>query len=203
SVRSPPLAQVTLSTGAQASLSSDSTAVGEIFRYTLQAPPNYPATELRSLEDWVVERQFRTVPGVVDVVGFGGPTKQYQVLIDPVKLKSYNITLPQIVQALQNSNQSAGGAYIEHGSQMFMVRGLGLIQTLDDIRDTVLAVRNNTPIKVGDLGRVAIGNQYWLGRVGMNKPHKGMSPEQTDQDDVVQGIVLLRKGDNVLEVLKR
>jgi cobalt-zinc-cadmium resistance protein CzcA len=197
------MAQIQLPTGAQASLSSDSTAVGEIFRYTLQAPPGYPLTELRSLEDWVVERQFRTVPGVVDVVGFGGPTKQYQVLIDPVRLKSYNITLQQIVQALQNSNQNAGGAYIEHGSQMFIVRGLGLIQTLDDIRDTVLAVRNNTPIKVGDLGEVVVGNQLRLGRVGMNRPHPGMSPEQTDQDDVVQGIVLLRKGDNVLEVLKR
>jgi cobalt-zinc-cadmium resistance protein CzcA len=197
------MAQIQFPTGAQASLSSDSTAVGEIFRYTLQAPPDYPLTELRSLEDWVVERQFRTVPGVVDVVGFGGPTKQYQVLIDPVRLKSYNITLQQIVQALQNSNQNAGGAYIEHGSQMFIVRGLGLIQTLDDIRDTVLTVRNNTPIKVGDLGEVVVGNQLRLGLVGMNKPHPGMSPEQTDQDDVVQGIVLLRKGDNVLEVLKR
>src|SRR5580700_9802811 len=197
------LAQVQLPTGAQASLSPDSTAVGEIFRYSLQAPPDFPLTELRSLEDWVVERQFRQVPGIVDVSGFGGPTKQYQVLIDPAKLKSYNITLQQIVQALQNSNQNAGGAYIEHGSQMFIVRGLGLIQTLDDIRDTVLTVRNNTPIKVGDLGEVVVGNQLRLGLVGMNKPHPGMSPEQTDQDDVVQGIVLLRKGDNVLEVLRR
>jgi heavy metal efflux system protein len=196
-------AQVQLPTGAQGSVSPDSTAVGEIFRYTLQAPPNFPLTDLRAIEDWVVERQFRTVPGIVDVNGFGGPTKQYQVLIDPVKLKSYNITLQQIVQALQNSNQNAGGAYIEHGSQMFIIRGLGLIQTLDDIRDTVLAVRNNTPIKVGDLGQVVIGNQLRLGRVGMNRPHPGMSPEQTDQDDVIQGIVLLRKGDNVLEVLKR
>ena len=197
------LAQVTLPTGAQGSLSSDSTAVGEIFRYTLQAPRDYPLTELRSLEDWVVERQFRTVPGVVDVAGFGGPTKQYQVLIDPVKLKSYNITLQQIVQVLQNSNQNAGGAYIEHGSQMFIIRGLGLIQTLDDIRDTVITVRNNTPIKVGDLGEVVVGNQLRLGRVGLNRPQPGKSPEETDQDDVVQGIVLLRKGDNVLEVLKR
>jgi cobalt-zinc-cadmium resistance protein CzcA len=197
------LAQVQLPTGAQASLSPDSTAVGEIFRYSLQAPPDFPLTELRSIEDWVVERQFRQVPGIVDVSGFGGPTKQYQVLIDPAKLKSYNITLQQIVQALQNSNQNAGGAYIEHGEQMFIVRGIGLIQKPEDISDTVLTVRNNTPIKVGDLGQVIIGNQLRLGRVGINKPHPGMSPEQTDQDDAVQGVVLLRKGENVLEVLKR
>ena len=197
------LAQVQLPTGAQASLSPDSTAVGEIFRYSLQAPPDFPLTELRSLEDWVVERQFRQVPGIVDVSGFGGPTKQYQVLIDPAKLKSYNITLQQIVQALQNSNQNAGGAYIEHGEQMFIVRGIGLIQKPEDISDTVLTVRNNTPIKVGDLGQVIIGNQLRLGRVGINKPHPGMSPEQTDEDDAVQGVVLLRKGENVLEVLKR
>src|SRR3984885_5735804 len=197
------LAQVQLPTGAQASLSPDSTAVSEIFRYSLQAPPDFPLTELRSLEDWVVERQFRQVPGIVDVSGFGGPTKQYQVLIDPAKLKSYNITLQQIVQALQNSNQNAGGAYIEHGEQMFIVRGIGLIQKPEDISDTVLTVRNNTPIKVGDLGQVIIGNQLRLGRVGINKPHPGMSPEQTDEDDAVQGVVLLRKGENVLEVLKR
>ena len=197
------LAQVQLPTGAQASLSPDSTAVGEIFRYSLQAPPDFPLTELRSIEDWVVERQFRQVPGIVDVSGFGGPTKQYQVLIDPAKLKSYNITLQQIVQALQNSNQNAGGAYIEHGEQMFIVRGIGLIQKPEDISDTVLTVRNNTPIKVGDLGQVIIGNQLRLGRVGINKPHPGMSPEQTDEDDAVQGVVLLRKGENVLEVLKR
>jgi len=197
------LAQVQLPTGAQASLSPDSTAVGEIFGYSLQAPPDFPLTELRSLEDWVVERQFRQVPGIVDVSGFGGPTKQYQVLIDPAKLKSYNITLQQIVQALQTSNQNAGGAYIEHGEQMFIVRGIGLIQKPEDISDTVLTVRNNTPIKVGDLGQVIVGNQLRLGRVGINKPHPGMSPEQTDEDDAVQGVVLLRKGENVLEVLKR
>jgi len=148
------LAQVTLPPGAQASISPDSTAVGEVYRYTLQAPREFPLTELRSLEDWVVERQFRTVPGVVDVVGFGGPTKQYQVLVDPLKLKSYQLTLKQVTDALSASNQNAGGAYVERGSQMFIVRGLGLIKNLDDIRATVLAVRNGTPITVGDVGQV-------------------------------------------------
>ena len=197
------LSQVNLPPGASASLSPDSTAVSEIYRYTLQAPPGYPLTELKALEDWVVERQFRTVPGVVDVVGFGGPTKQYQVLVDPLKLKSYQLTLKQVTDALSSSNQNAGGAYVERGSQMFIVRGLGLIANLDDIRSTVLAVRNNTPITVGDLGEVRIGNQLRLGRVGLDKPQKGVPVARTDQDDVVQGTVLSRRGENALEVLKR
>jgi cobalt-zinc-cadmium resistance protein CzcA len=196
------LSQVTLPAGASASLSPDSTAVSEIYRYTLQAPPGYPLTELKALEDWVVERQFRTVPGVVDVSGFGGPTKQYQVLVDPLKLKSYQITLKQVTDALSSSNQNAGGAYVERGSQMFIVRGLGLIANLDDIRQTVLAVRNNTPITVGDLGEVRIGNQLRLGRVGMNVPKAGLPLTRTDQDDVVEGTVLSRRGANALDVLK-
>jgi heavy metal efflux system protein len=197
------LAQVTLPPGAQASISPDSTAVGEVYRYTLQTQREFPLTELRALEDWVVERQFRTVPGVVDVVGFGGPTKQYQVLVDPIKLKSYQLTLKQVTDALSASNQNAGGAYVERGSQMFIVRGLGLIKNLDDIRATVLSVRNGTPITVGDIGQVQIGNQLRLGRVGMNKPRRGTSSAFTDQDDVVQGTVLARRGENALEVLKR
>ncbi len=192
-----------LPTGAQASISSDSTAVGEIFRYTLQAPAGYSLVELRALEDWVVERQFRTVPGVVDVNGFGGPTKQYQAIVDPIKLKSYGLTLKQVVDALSASNKNAGGAYIERGQQMFIVRGLGLIQNLDDIRATVLLVKNGTPIKVGDVAQIQIGNQLRLGRVGMNKPKQNVPVEKTDQDDVVQGVVMLRKGDNALEVLQR
>jgi cobalt-zinc-cadmium resistance protein CzcA len=196
------LSQVTLPTGASASLSPDSTAVSEIYRYTLQAPAGYPLTELKALEDWVVERQFRTVPGVVDVSGFGGPTKQYQVLVDPLKLKSYQITLKQVTDALSASNQNAGGAYVERGSQMFIVRGLGLIANLEDIRSTVLAVRNNTPITVGDLGEVRIGNQLRLGRVGMNRPQAGVPLARTDQDDVVEGTVLARRGANALDVLK-
>ncbi len=196
------LVQVSLPAGALASVSPDATPVGEIFRYTLQGPPEVPLTDLRALEDWVVERQFRTVPGIVDVVGFGGPTKQYEVLVDPLKLKSYGITLKQLTDALSLSNRNAGGAYVERGSQMFIVRGLGLIANLDDIRATVLTVRNGTPIRVADLGQVQIGHQLRLGRVGLNNPHRQTAPVKTDKDDVVQGIVLLRKGENALEVLK-
>ena len=203
SLMSQQMAQVNFPPGATPSLSSDSTAVGEIFRYTLQAPPGFPETELKAIDDFVVERQLRTVPGVVDVNGFGGPTKQYQALVDPVKLKSYGLTLQTVTQALANSNQNAGGAYIEHGPQLLIVRGLGLIHSLDDIKSTVLGVRNNTPITVGDVAAVRIGHQLRLGRVGLNNPKKGKSPEATDQDDVIEGIVDMRTGENVLEVLKR
>ena len=197
------MAQVNFPPGATPALSSDSTAVGEIYRYTLQAPPGFPDTELKAIDDFVVERQLRTVPGVVDVNGFGGPTKQYQALVDPVKLKSYGLTLQTVTQALTNSNQNAGGAYIEHGPQLLIVRGLGLIHSLVDIKSTVLGVRNNTPITVGDVASVQIGHQLRLGRVGLNNPQKGKTPEATDQDDVIEGIVDMRTGENVLEVLKR
>lgn len=191
------LSAVELPAGAQASLSPNATPVGEIFRYTLQAPKGFPGAELKALEDWVVERQFRTVPGIVDVVGFGGPTKQYQVLVDPAKLRSYGITLSQIFDALSKGNQNAGGSYIEHGPELYIVRGLGFVQSLDDIRDIAVDTRGGTPIKIGDLGEVQTGSQLRLGRVGK------IIPGQPDQDDVVMGIVIMRRGENALEVLKR
>jgi cobalt-zinc-cadmium resistance protein CzcA len=191
------LAAVTLPPGAQAGLSPNATAIGEIYRYTLKAPKGFSDVELKALEDWVVERQFRTVPGIVDVNGFGGPTKQYQVLIDPAKLRSYGITLSQVFTALANGNQNAGGSYIEHGSELYIVRGLGFIQSLDDIRNIAVDTRNGTPIKISNLGEVQIGHQLRLGRVGK------IVPGQPDQDDVVMGIVIMRRGENALEVLKR
>ena len=191
------LGAVTLPTGAQASLSPNATPIGEIYRYTLKAPKGFPDVELKALEDWVVERQFRTVPGVVDVVGFGGPTKQYQVLIDPAKLRSYGVTLKQVFDALSNGNQNAGGSYIEHGPELYIIRGLGFIQNLADIRNIAVDTRGGTPIRVSDVGEVQIGNQLRLGRVGK------MLPGQPDQDDVVMGVVIMRRGENALEVLKR
>lgn len=191
------LAALNLPTGAQTSLSPDATAVGEIFRYTLKAPKGYPLVELKALEDWVVERQFRTVPGVVDVNGFGGPTKQYQVLIDPLKLKSYNVTLTQVFNALSNGNKNAGGSYIKHGPEIYIVRGIGFIQNLDDIAQTAVDTRGGTPVRIADLGRVEIGNQVRLGRVGK------IVPGQPDEEDAVMGIVIMRRGENALEVLDR
>jgi len=191
------LANVNLPAGANASLSPDATPVGEIYRYTLEAPKDFPPTEVKAIEDWVVERQFRTVPGVVDVNGFGGPTKQYQVLIDPAKLKSYSITLNQVFNALSSGNRNAGGSYIEHGPELYIVRGLGFVQSLGDIRSIAVDTRNGTPIKISDLGTVQVGERLRLGRVGK------IAPGQPDEDDVAQGIIILRRGENALEVLRR
>jgi cobalt-zinc-cadmium resistance protein CzcA len=191
------LAAVDLPPGAQAGLSPNATPVGEIYRYTLKAPKGFPEVEIKALEDWVVERQFRTVPGIVDVVGFGGPTKQYQVLIDPAKLRSYGISLKQVFDALSNGNQNAGGSYIEHGPELYIVRGLGFVQSLEDIRNISVDTRGGTPIKISNLAEVRIGNQVRLGRVGK------IVPGQPDEDDVAMGIVIMRRGENALEVLKR
>ena len=137
--------------GAQPSVGPDSTPVGEIYRYRLEGPPDMPLTELKAIEDWVVERRLRTVPGVVDIVGFGGPTKQYQVLVDPGKLRAYGLSLQDVLTALQAGNKNAGGAYVEHGPQMYVVRGLGLVQNLDDISSIAVATRHGTPIRIADL----------------------------------------------------
>jgi cobalt-zinc-cadmium resistance protein CzcA len=192
------LQAATLPAGAQPGLSPDSTPVGEIYRYTLRAPAGFSPLELKALEDWVVERKLRTVPGVVDVVGFGGPTKQYQVLVDPLKLKSYGLALKAVFDALANGNRNAGGAYIEHGNEMYVVRGLGMVQSLDDIGAIAVATRNGTPVFIRDVGTVSLGAAIRLGRVG-----KLVRLVGADEDDVVQGTVLLRKGENALEVLER
>ena len=192
------LSVVALPTGAQASLSPNATPIGEIYRYTLKAPKGYPAEELKALEDWVVERKLRTVPGVVDVVGFGGPTKQYQVQVDPLKLKSYNLSLQQVFTALANGNRNAGGSYVEHGSEMYVVRGLGFVRDTADIGAISVDSRGGTPIRISDIGTVAIGHAVRLGRVGMLfKSPTGIS----DDDDAVQGIVIMRRGENPRTVL--
>jgi cobalt-zinc-cadmium resistance protein CzcA len=193
------LSVITLPAGAQASLSPNATPIGEIYRYTLKAPKSYPAVELKALEDWVVERKLRTVPGVVDVVGFGGPTKQYQVQVDPAKLKSYNLSLKQVFDALSNGNRNAGGSYIEHGSEMYVVRGLGFVRDVKDIGEISVDSRGGTPIRIIDIATVTIGNAVRLGQVGML--FKRPSGEIDDDPDAVQGIVIMRRGENPRNVL--
>jgi cobalt-zinc-cadmium resistance protein CzcA len=193
------LSVVTLPTGAQASLSPNATPIGEIYRYTLKAPKNYPAVELKALEDWVVERKLRTVRGVVDVVGFGGPTKQYQVQVDPGKLKSYNLSLQQVFTALANGNRNAGGSYVEHGSEMYVVRGLGFVRNEADIGAIAVDSRSGTPIRIQDVGTVTVGHAVRLGQVGMLFKQ---SDGSFDEDpDAVQGIVIMRRGENPRDVL--
>src|SRR5262249_38159186 len=138
-----------------------------------------------------------------DVGGFGGPTKPYQGQVDPERLRAYDLSLADVLKALAAGNKNAGGAYVEHGPQMYVVRGIGLVRDLDDIGAIAVATRHGTPIRVADLGKVVIGERLRLGRVGLTLPEAGKPFDETDRDDIVQGIVLLRRGENALDVLAR
>src|SRR5580698_2081868 len=190
------LSTVTLPPGAQAGLSPAATPIGEIYRYTLRAVPGFPPVEVRALEDWVCEKKMRSVPGIVDVNPFGGLTKQYQVLIDPSKLKSYGLNLAQVFTALSNGNANAGGSYVEHGSELYVVRGLGLVNSIADIEKITVATVSGTPIHISDVGSVIIGHANRLGRVGRTEGNR-------DEDDVPEDIIVMRRGENPLEVCKR
>ena len=190
------LGTVTLPPGAQPALSPDATPIGEVYRYTMRAAPGFPPEEVRALEDWVVEKKMRSVPGVVDVNPFGGLTKQYQVLIDPLKLKSYGLNLAQVFTALSNGNANAGGSYVEHGTELYVVRGLGLINSTSDIEKIAVATVNGTPIHISDVGAVILGHANRLGRVGRTEGTR-------DEDDVPEDIVVMRRGENPLEVCRR
>ena len=170
-------------------LSSLSNSTGEIYRYTVQG--HRPLTDLKALEDWVVEPAFRTVPGVADIVSFGGQVKQYQIDLDPAKLASLGVTLPQVEQAVANANANAGGGYLAHGYERQVIRGVGLFESVADIAAVAVASPNGVPIHVSDVGVVHIGGA----------PREGIVAKDT-LDDVVEGIVLMRKGENALDVLK-
>ena len=183
------LSFITLPQGVTPGISPDN-PIGEIYRYTVESP-DHDLTNEKTVEDWILEKQLRTVPGVEDVSGFGGLTKQFQVEVDPHKLNYYQIPLSTLISALQNSNTNAGGNYISVGEQAFDVRGLGFFHSLDDIRDVVLSANKSTPIKVSNVADVDIGYAPRLGIVGKD-----------DQNEVVTGIVLMRKYGNTLKTLK-
>jgi cobalt-zinc-cadmium resistance protein CzcA len=166
-----------------------STAIGEIFRYRLRGDGRTPM-DLRTLQDWIVERQLRTVPGVADIVGLGGLIKTYEVQPHLDRLKYYNIPLQQLVTALGRGNANVGGSKVDQGSQQFLIRGIGLLQSPDEIGDIVVTAAHGTPVHVRDVAEVAIGSVPREGVVG-----------QDDTDDIVSGIVLMRKGENPSEVL--
>jgi cobalt-zinc-cadmium resistance protein CzcA len=180
---------VTLPQGVAPSLSPQN-AIGEIYRYTVQGPAHDLVNE-KEVEDWICEKQFKTVPGVLDVEGFGGLTKEYHVEVDPAKLNHYGVPLSQVITAIQNSNTNAGGNYLNVGEQAFDVRGIGLIHSLDDMRNIVLATNKSTPIRISNVADVSLGWSPRLGIVGMN-----------NQPEVVEGIVLMRKYGNTLKTLK-
>jgi cobalt-zinc-cadmium resistance protein CzcA len=157
--------------------------IGEIYRYRVIGPPGFSTTDLKTLEDWVLVRRFKAVPGVADVVSWGGKTKVYDVVIDQRKLISYGLTLQQVLQTLNNSNVNVGGQTIEIGPQAAVVRGIGLIRSMDQVRNTTLSSQNGTPILLSDIATVSVGNEPRLGIAGQDR-----------SDDIVEGIVLMRRG---------
>ncbi|HEY6300414.1 MAG TPA: efflux RND transporter permease subunit, partial [Candidatus Binatus sp.] len=183
------LSFITLPQGVTPAISPDN-PIGEIYRYTVESP-DHDLTNEKTVEDWILEKQIKTVPGVEDVSGFGGLTKQFQVEVDPHKLNYYQVPLSTLIAALQNSNTNSGGNYMSVGEQAFDVRGLGFFRSLDDIRDVVLNANKSTPIKVSNVADVEVGYAPRLGIVGKD-----------NQNEVVTGIVLMRKYGNTLETLK-
>ena len=187
------LSQISLPQNLQPQIGTDYSPVGQIYWYTLKSSnPQYDLMELKSLEDWVLEKQFKSVPNVVDVVSFGGLTREYQVAIDPNKLIEYGLSISQVNQQLSNNNVNAGGGFIEAGLQQINVRSLGLYQGVQDIEKTVLKTQKGTPVRIKDIATVTQGPRVRLGRIG-HAIHR-RDGKILDDDDVVEGIVLLRKG---------
>jgi cobalt-zinc-cadmium resistance protein CzcA len=163
---------------------------GLVYRYVLQSPDRSPM-ELKVLQDWVLERQYRSVPGVADMSSLGGETMQYQVVIDPARLAAVGLTASAVGEALAQNNGNAGGGFYAEGGQFYYVRGLGRVETTEDIANVVLAVHEGTPILVKDVGEVVIGHAPRLGQFGFN-----------EQDDAVEGIIVMRKGEQAQTVLQ-
>jgi cobalt-zinc-cadmium resistance protein CzcA len=187
------LQQVTLPAGVNANIGPDYSPTGQIMFFTLKSTnPRYDVMELKTLADWFVLNQLRSVPNIVDVNIFGGPTREYQVQIDPGKLVSYGLSLSQVEQALANNNTNAGGGFIERGEQALNVRAVGLMQTTDDIAATVVKSVNGTPIRVRDIAVVVQAPKIRLGQLG--KTIRTEDGNVFDDPEVVEGIVLLRKG---------
>jgi heavy metal efflux system protein len=182
------LINLPLPAGITPSLNPDN-PIGEIYRYTVQSP-DHDLLKEKEVEDWILEKQFKTVPGIEDVAGFGGLTKEYHVDVDADKLVHYQISLPTLTAAIANANVNVGGNYLNVGEQALDVRGIGFIHSLDDIRDITLNTSNATPVRVRELADVSVGYAPRLGIVGMN-----------NQNEVVEGIVLMRKYGNTLKAL--
>src|SRR5882762_8081326 len=166
--------------------------IGEIYRYKLVGPPGYSVLDLKTLQDWVLQRRFRAVPGVIDVTAWGGKIKTFELEVDFNKLIAYGLTLPQLLQALNNSNVNVGGNTVNIGPQSAVVRGVGLIRSLDDLNNTMLTQSGGNPVLVGDVATVTVGQ----------KPRLGIAGNDAD-DDIVQGIVLMRRGEQSMPTIKR
>lgn len=166
--------------------------IGEIFRYRLVGPPNYSVLDLKTLQDWILQRRFRAVPGVIDVTGWGGKSKTYELQVDFNKLVANGLTLPQLLQAVGNSNVNVGGNTVNIGQQSAVVRGVGLIRSIDDLANTMVAQTGGNPVLVKDVATVTVGQRPRLGIAGLD-----------EADDIVQGIVLMRRGEQSTPTIKR
>jgi cobalt-zinc-cadmium resistance protein CzcA len=185
------LADLGLPNGVTPSVTPLTSPSGLIYRYVLQSPDRSPM-ELKTFEDWTIEPQYRSVPGVADDSGFGGGTMQYQVLLDPGKVAGVGLSVLQVESALAANNSNAGGGFYSQGGQFYYVRGMGRVETVEDIGNVVLAVHNGTPVLLKHVGRVVIGIAPRLGEFGYEK-----------QDDAVEGVILMRKGEKTQDVLRR
>src|SRR4030081_3485344 len=166
--------------------------IGEIYRYRLAGPPNYSVLDLKTLQDWVLQRRFRAVPGVIDVTGWGGKTKTYELQVYFNKLVAYGLTLPQLLQSVSNSNINVGGNTVNIGSQSAVGRGVGLIRSIDDLANTMVSQRGGNPVLVKDVATVTVGEKPRLGIAGLDQ-----------DDDIVQGIVLMRRGEQSSPTIAR
>ena len=166
--------------------------IGEIYRYRLVGPPGYSVLDLKTLQDWVLQRRFRAVSGVIDVTGWGGKTKTFELQVDFNRLIAYGLTLSQVLQTLSNSNINVGGNTVNIGPQSAVVRGVGLIRSMDDLNNTMLTQSGGNPVFVRDIARVVVGNQ----------PRLGIAGKDAD-DDIVQGIVLMRRGEQSMPTIRR
>jgi cobalt-zinc-cadmium resistance protein CzcA len=187
------LSQVTLPPGVNPQMGTDWSPVGQIYFFTLHSTnPQYDPMELKSIEDWVVEKNLKSVPDIVDVASFGGPTREYQVRMDPNKLVAYGLSLAQVEQQIANNNANAGGSFIQEGLQEINVREVGQVTKVHDIEQTVILTKNGTPLRVKDIASVSQGPKIRLGQFARAIHHE--NGKIVDNDDVVSGIVLLRKG---------
>jgi heavy metal efflux system protein len=193
--------QVTLPGNVTAQIGPDFSPIGSIYWYTLKSSnPAYDLMELKSLQDWVISKYMKSVTDVVDDSSFGGITREYQVRLDPDKLVSYGLSLSQVEQQLSNSNANAGGSFIEQGAQQINVRAVGLIRTVEDIENTVIKTQNGTALHVRDLGVVAQGPKIRLGQIG--KAIHRSDGVVVDDNDVVEGVVFMRKGADTATTLE-
>ena len=195
------LSQVTLPSGVSPQLGTDWSPVGQIYFFTLyNSNPQYDVMELKSLEDWVVEKNLKAAPDIVDVASFGGPTREYQVRVDPNKLIAYGLSLAQVEQQITNNNVNAGGSFIEAGLQQINIREVGLVRNVQDIENTVLVTKAGAPLRVKDIAVVAQGPKIRLGQFG-RAIHRA-DGKIIDNDDVVSAWVPMRKGADTETALK-